>query len=221
MNLLSRIIRKKDHVCDACADPINKIAAQFPVRRRNGIATIDMDRVKPESQLDLAREIAQYSGTAQFEGQVRHGFSKAFAGQSDLCPRCGSQTRLYSANFIYATDKGTRVSFAPAGFFCESCPTVIVDEKIVAAGVKPGFLFRKVVGIDYFDTKAEDYFNTWNGHKTSYILDENQQMVDVVADNKMYDTGPRSQGRPRDAVKKAKKKCKLADKSRKRNRKKK
>ena len=92
------------------------------------------------------------------------------------------------AHFIYATDIAPRVMFAPAGHFCTACPTVIVDEKLIASGVKDGDRFRAVVGVDYVGKKPPDCFQTWNGHPLAYILDENEQVMDVVI------RGPASHG---------------------------
>jgi hypothetical protein len=52
------------------------------------------------------------------------------------------------AHFIYATDIAPRVMFAPAGYFCTACPTVVVDEHLIATGMKAGYRFRAVVGVD-------------------------------------------------------------------------
>ena len=38
--------------------------------------------------------------------------------------------------------------FAPAGYFCSACPTVIVGESLIATGLKEGYRFRAVVGVD-------------------------------------------------------------------------
>lgn len=190
------------------------------MQRREGMVTIDLDSFSPESHPELTKEIVKRSEFPLFDGSVINGYSKKFAGGTGICPRCKSSTRQYTANFIYATDKACRAMLVPAGFFCQSCPTVIVDERMISTGMKTGYRFRRVVGIDYFGKKGPDYFGTWNGEKPTYILDENEQILDMVLDSEIREPGSRMQARPRDAAKKAKAKRKQADKARRRNRKK-
>lgn len=49
--------------------------------------------------------------------------------------------------------------FAPAGYFCADCPTVIVDERLISRGMKEGYRFRAVVGIDHAGEKEPDLQN--------------------------------------------------------------
>ena len=190
------------------------------LQRKGALVTVDLDRFSPDSQADLIAEVARRSGHALFEDRIRHGYSKVFAGQTDTCPRCNSTTRQYTANFIYATDTACRVMLAPAGYFCKACPTVIVDEQMIAVGMKAGYRFRRVVGVDYFGKQDSAYFGTWNGEKTTYILDENEQIMDMVVDSEMRAPSYVAQPQCRGAAKKAKAKRKQVEKSRRRNRKK-
>lgn len=66
------------------------------------------------------------------------------------------------AHFIYVTKTVTRVMLAPAGYFCTACPTVIIDEDVIASGVTEGHPFRTVVGIDYAGRSSR----TSSGHGT-------------------------------------------------------
>jgi hypothetical protein len=61
---------------------------------------------------------------------------------------------------------------APAGYFCTTCPTVIVDEEMLRAGITDGFHFQGVLGIDYEGQRPPDLFRTWNGRPTVYVVDE-------------------------------------------------
>jgi hypothetical protein len=191
------------------------------LQRREGMVTVDLDSFSPESHAELTEEIVRRSGLPLFEGSVTHAYSKAFSGNTETCPRCGSPTQQQTANFIYATDIACRAMLVPAGFFCQACPTVIVDERMISTGMKAGYRFRRVVGVDHFGKKDPDYFGTWNGEKPTYILDENEQIMDMVVESEMHEPGPHAQARPRDAAKKAKAKRKQADKARRRNRKRK
>jgi hypothetical protein len=67
--------------------------------------------------------------------------------------------------------------FAPAGHFCTKCPTVIVDENMIQAGIKRKFRFQGILGIEYEGKKEPDLFRTWNGQEAVYIFDENQVAV--------------------------------------------
>lgn len=64
----------------------------------------------------------------------------------DNAPRCRAATRQRNAHFIYATGIAPRVMLVPAGYFCTACPTVIIDEEIIAMSVKEGYRFRCVRG---------------------------------------------------------------------------
>lgn len=145
-------------------------------RHKFGV-TIDQDAFGPEAREAIGQEIIQRAGAPLFHGTVEHAYSKRAAGAADQCPRCHAPTQKHCANFIYATDRATRAMLAPAGFFCTACPTVIIDDELIAAGVKPGFKFRGVLGIDDPDKKEPNLFHTWNGQKPVYIFDENQQCM--------------------------------------------
>jgi len=218
VSLFSKIRNKmaKPPVGDLHADGTSGLR----VDRKEGMAVVDLDSISRESQAGMVAEIASRSGLDLFAGSIDHGYSKAFAGQTDTCPRCKSPTQQYMANFIYTTDVACRVMLAPAGYFCQVCPSVIVDEKIIAVGAKKGFRYRRVVGIDYFEKKAADYFKTWNGEKPIYILDENEQMMDMVLESEIGAPSASAPVRVRENSKKAKAKRKQADAARRRNRKK-
>jgi len=64
--------------------------------------------------------------------------------------------------------------FAPAGYFCPHCPTVVVDEEMIRSGVTGPFTFHGVLGIEHDESQAPDFFRTWNGQDAVYLLDEDQ-----------------------------------------------
>jgi hypothetical protein len=64
--------------------------------------------------------------------------------------------------------------FAPAGYFCSQCPTVVIDEEIIQSGITGPFTFQGVLGIEHDESQAPDFFRTWNGQDAVYLLDEDQ-----------------------------------------------
>jgi len=179
---------------------------------------VDTDNLGKEVQQAIWEEIGKKTNLPIYEGRVEHGYSRTAVSQSGQCPRCYAKTQQRYANFIYATDIAPRVMFAPAGFFCTGCPTVIIDEEMIEAGVKKGYTFQGVVGIDYERKKEPDYFRTWNGNDTVYLFDENNNVVGLAAINskERYHGASHSLEKNRE---KLKRKRKIAKEARKRNRK--
>ncbi|MPZ19450.1 MAG: hypothetical protein GEV06_16260 [Luteitalea sp.] len=154
----------------------------------NALVTVDLDEIGPEAQPLIMEEMAQQEGLAIFRGSVEHGYAMRAVASHLQCPRCKAQTRQQMANFIYATNIAPRAMFAPAGYFCTACPTVIVDENLIAVGLKEGYRFRAVVGIDYGRERDPDLFRTWNGHEPMYILDEEGRVMDLVTGDQRHST---------------------------------
>jgi hypothetical protein len=222
MNLFRRLFGKKtpDHDCRTAGQPPgDNSVARTKTPEGQGLVSVDLDSFGPQSREGFQRMAADMSHCPIFDGTIEHAYTKDSVGAADKCPRCGSPTERKVANFVYATDSATRAMWAPAGLFCTACPTVIIDEGIIAAGVKHGFRFRRVVGIDYGGKKRMDVFRTWNGKKPVYVLDENEQFSDLVTHDDLRPASAMSSFRPRD-VSKEKRKRKLADKARRRNRRK-
>src|SRR5918999_367701 len=91
------------------------------------------DETERESLRSLASEL---SNLTFFEGHIKHGYSLHSVSNPAQCPRCKASTQQQYANFIYATNVAPRVMLAPAGYFCTKCPTVIVDEDLIQAGIR-------------------------------------------------------------------------------------
>jgi hypothetical protein len=182
MNIFRRIAeRKKQQKSEQ--ESINEIPGiRTVVTSDLELMTVDLDSFDTESRNGLKEEVARINKLSLFKGIVEHGFSRRTVDSTDSCPRCGASTQRCNANFVYATDISPRVMLAPAGFFCSSCPTVIIDEDLISTGIKQGFSFRRVVGIDHGKERL-DLFTTWNGKKTIYVLDENQQLMDMTTEN--------------------------------------
>jgi hypothetical protein len=180
--------------------------------------TVDLDEFGSEARPVLLDELSQASGLPVFSGTVEHGYAMGSVGSHARCPRCNADTRQQMAHFIYATNIAPRVMFAPAGYFCTACPTVIVDESLIAMGMKEGYRFRTVVGVDYAGEKQPDFFKTWDGHATIYILDEDGRVMDLTTDNQLGADQPAARSRlSRDSTAR-KLRRKMAQQSRKRNR---
>jgi hypothetical protein len=101
---------------------------------------------------------------------------------------------------------------APAGYFCTVCPTVIIDEEMLRAGMTGGFQFQGVLGIDYEGKRPPDVFRTWNGKPAVYVFDDDQMLQGTSGIGAA--PGRHSSRRER----KTKHKSKMAKASRKRNR---
>jgi hypothetical protein len=180
---------------------------------------IDIEGLSPEESQAVHAQIAKSTGFPIHKGRVEHAYSRNAVSRVEQCPRCKGQTRQESADFIYATDIAPRVMFAPAGFFCVDCPMVIIDEGMIASGMKRGFTFQGVVGIDHGRKKEPDLFRTWNGKKSVYVLDEDGKPLGISTHDEVdaYSGRARISG---DQKSTAKRKRKRAKEDRKRNRRK-
>jgi hypothetical protein len=187
------------------------------VHGHRALVTVDLDTFGPETRPRLLEDLAQGSGLPIFEGPVHHGYSMRPVGPDLRCPRCHAATRQQMAHFIYATDVAPRVMFAPAGHFCPACPTVVVDEGLIERGLKEGYRFRAVVGLDYAGKKEPDFFRTWNGREPIYMVDECGQIMDLVTEDRLQAGAPAAPAATRrDPA--ARTRRKMARQSRKRNR---
>jgi len=122
-----------------------------------------MDTLDSEGKQELYSAARELSDLPFYEGDVEHGYGLRFVSHAQPCPRCRAATKQHYANFIYATQIAPRVMLAPAGYFCGSCPAVIIDEEMIRAAVSQKFIFQGVLGLDYDKKKAPDLFKTWNG----------------------------------------------------------
>lgn len=193
------------------------------IKRKGGLVQIDAD-LMPEHMMDVTlRYVAEKNGVSLFEGEVDHGYPLVGIKDPLLCPTCGGKTAQQTAEFIYTTSTGTRAMYVPAGWFCTSCPTVVVDERMVAKGmVVSKSRFRRVIGVVNAETKDPMYFSTWRGEKPVYFLDENEQIEDMLIESELKTQERlRPHAPPASAradLQKKKDKRKQARKARKRNR---
>jgi hypothetical protein len=181
---------------------------------------VNLEHLDESSQKEFRQAVAEKSGLSFFAGHVEHGYSLDHVASAERCPRCHAPTEQRYANFIYATQVAARVLLAPAGYFCTKCPTVIMDEELIRRGVTRGFQYHGVAGLDYEKQKPPDFLKTWNGERTVFILDEDENLVGVTNPGMIDRRGARAQAAPSHLAEKARKKRQMAKQSRKRNRRK-
>lgn len=142
----------------------------------NGLVfNVNVDGFTEKEKEELYSTALDKTERTLFEGHVEHAYDTHRVGRADRCPRCHARTQRQYGNFIYATQIAPRVMFAPAGYFCTECPTVIIDEDMIKAGIMDRKCkYQGVLGLDYKGQKNPDLFQTWNGKDTVYIMDEHQ-----------------------------------------------
>lgn len=179
-----------------------------------GVVTTNIDGLSEEDQKTALQMIKGHSDTPVHKGGAEHGYSLAKVRAAARCPRCGAPTEVRYADFIYATQKGTRIMMAPAGHFCTRCPTVIVDEELLRQGVSRGYTYRSVVGIEQGGP-----FRTWNGKEMIVLFDEVEDRMELIDKDmvRLMPERPPAQAKQKDL--KAERRRKMARASRKRNRK--
>jgi len=136
---------------------------------------VHMDAWDPEAQPALRAAATTMSHLTFYAGQVQHGYALQSLTTPERCPRCQARTRQHYAHFVYATQDAPRVMMAPAGYFCTQCPTVVIDEAMIRAGITGPFTFHGVLGIESEARPAPDFFRTWNGQEAVYLFDEDQR----------------------------------------------
>ncbi|MFN0120018.1 MAG: hypothetical protein ACKV2V_05905 [Blastocatellia bacterium] len=194
----------------------------FEVDETNRIIKADADGLSPEDREKFFGAIFQKTGIGRHAGGlVENGYSLSFTRQHEKCPECGHATEKLYADFVYATDASSRCMSVPAGYFCPACPTVIVDEELIKKGIVGDFQYRGVVGISYNEKKPPHLLLTWNGQKTIFLLNENEDFEGIMTQDQMRAmTSATLQQRNQDSKKKDKsaRRRALAKAARKRNR---
>ncbi len=199
--------------------------------------------MRGKDNLDLLDKASKKTQIPIFKGTVEHAYESAFTGYKDKCPRSSAPTQQQYSNFIYATQISSRLMSAPAGHFCTQCATVIIDDDIMLQGIDAKrFDYYGVAGLETGYSEAPILFQTLNGEKVIYVLDEDQgiggilQSVHMPSDQIFMDpndylqmmsgagmgTRPSElgQGKPRQNKAKKKSKNRQAKQSKKANRKK-
>ncbi|MBI2421634.1 MAG: hypothetical protein HYV27_02310 [Candidatus Hydrogenedentes bacterium] len=195
-------------------------AKRFPGSAPDELRRVNLDELDEESQEEILALAVKAADIPRFTGQVEHGYDARFTRGVDRCPKCGEATKRYYANLIYATQFGPRIMFAPAGYFCTACPTVVIDQKLIEWGVSEGFQYWGILGIEQDDGRGTLLFQTWNGEEAAYEFDEPELSTGM---NPLYPVrrDPRTTQAPSKIKKqKAKSRKKAARSARKANRKK-
>jgi hypothetical protein len=144
------------------------------------VQKVNIDGLSEDEKRKFYAKASEYSQLDLYTGHVEHGYAIDTVATPAFCPRCQAATQQQYANFIYATQRAPRVMFAPAGYFCTVCPTVVIDEALIRQGVIPPFTYQGVLGIDHKGEPHPDFFKTWNGSKTVYIFDEDQHPIGLA-----------------------------------------
>lgn len=192
-------------------------------RREDGVVKFNLDQFSPGQREEMEAFVFKEAGLPRFRGDVEHGYPLSRVRNPGICPRCGATTSQQVAEFIYATSLGSRAAIAPAGRFCSDCPTVIVDQQLIANAMVVNGQFFRTVGVLNKETGTPMYFKTWRGEKPIYFLDENEQIEDMrIPSDTGFSAGgpiPRGTSAPRgSSAGKKKRKRKQAKANRKRNR---
>ena len=186
-------------------------------RSKGTVKKFNIEDLTDDERREFHTTASETSNLELYTGHVEHGYALNTVETSEYCPRCQALTRQQYANFIYATQIAPRVMFAPAGYFCTECPTVIIDEELIQLGIGEQFSYQGVVGLDYEKKQAPDFFKTWNGERTVYLLDEHENPLGLTTTARLQSkvfTKNKRQSAQRKLIAKA------SRKSRKRNRRK-
>lgn len=97
---------------------------------------VDIDGWSEDEKHDFYSAVSNYSQMNVYTGFVEHAHALDTVTTPACCPRCQAATQQQYANFIYATQRAPRVMFAPAGYFCTACPSVVIDEALIRQGVR-------------------------------------------------------------------------------------
>ena len=193
---------------------------EVPLDDQGVVISVNLDNLGKGDQKEFRQAVSGKSELAFYEGHVEHGYSLDCVADPERCPRCHAPTERCYANFVYATHVAARVLLAPAGYFCTRCPTVIVDEAIIRGGVTRGYQFCGVAGVDYEGQKPPDFLQTWNGERTIFILDEDENLVEVTTHGAVDRSALSPPATSYKQAERARERRRLAKQSRKRNRRK-
>ena len=114
-----------------------------------------------------------------FKGNIDNAYEADFTGYTDHCPKCDAPTKQMYSGFVYATQIRARVITAPAGHFCTKCPTVIINDEILRQAVPSEFKYGGTCALEG-NQNEPNLFSTFNGKKSTYVLDEDQQGMEGI-----------------------------------------
>lgn len=137
--------------------------------------SLSTENLTEEERTAFYEAVRQRTGVATFNDKIEHAYGKEYARQTDHCPRCKQETQQHYAEFLYLVDEGIRALFAPAGYFCSRCPTVIVDEALLKAGISGNYQYLGTLGINDATQDEPTLFRTWNGRPPVIVLRNNDE----------------------------------------------
>lgn len=183
MSILRRILRRIFGRRDALAP---EILRAIQVDDEHGVIKVNFDEIHDEDQAKLLESMTEKTGIPHFRGTVKHGWDLDRVQDPLRCPRCKKEAIPHYANFVYATQIAPRTMFAPAGVFCTQCPTVIINQDMIANGVaNPRFKYQGVLGMSSHEDGSFIHFETWNGSTSVYLFDEDERPVGLVSKSDM------------------------------------
>lgn len=177
--ILHRIFGRRDSLDTA-------ILSAIEVDKEHGVIKVNFDNIREKDQGALLKSMTERTGIPHFQGTVKHGWDLHRVQDPTRCPRCKNETVPHYASFVYATQIAPRSMFAPAGVFCAQCPTVIIDQEMIALGIaNPRFKFEGVLGLSSSEDGSFIHFETWNGSASIYIFDENECPIGLASKGDM------------------------------------
>lgn len=147
---------------------------------KSNIVTFAQNRKVTNAEVRAEMEVfSEVSDLGIFKGNIDHAYESDFTGYTDHCPKCDAPTKQMYSGFVYATQTKARVMSAPAGHFCTKCPTVIIDDEMIREAIPPGFKYGGTCALEG-NQNEPNLFSTFNGKKSTYVLDENQQGMEGI-----------------------------------------
>lgn len=134
-----------------------------------------------KSNVELLELYSKKNNIPIFKGILKNAYESDFLGYKDKCPECNTPTQRMMSNFAYATQEKPRLMAAPAGHFCPSCPTVIIDDDIMKLSIDSSrFAYGGVFTIETGYNEPQ-FFESFNGEKPLVILEEDMSTVGGIA----------------------------------------
>ena len=192
----------------------------FPQRDVAPEQSTSISETEKQAQVQVMDDLNKDIDLPTYTGKITHAFDSDSDKVKKLghCPRCKAETRQQYADFIFATiNDGPEELFLPAGYFCTSCATVIIDQALIKKAIDEEIPYRCVIGVGFDPESGKPgLFKTWNGKETLYIIDKQNQITGM-------ETMKHAQAstKTHNKTKESSQKKKLARQSRKKNRKKK
>ena len=134
-----------------------------------------------ESNRPMMEFFSEQNNIPIFKGEAKHAYESGFLGYKDKCPKCDAPTEQMMSNFAYATQEHSRLMSAPAGHFCPDCPTFIIDDDMMRESIDSSkYDYLGVFNIETGYEEKYSIFESLNGEKPLYILDESENVLGIM-----------------------------------------